>query len=93
MTAHPVFENEAEDSSRHLKKQQDGQKDGIGRQQSGVLTEGSDAAGEADDEGDGSREDEDESWIERDVGEQREVVERVFLGPGPHADRQNAQAQ
>jgi hypothetical protein len=40
-----------------------------------------------------TRQDENERRIERDVGQQGQVVERVLLGPGPDADGQDAQAQ
>ena len=45
---------------------------------------------EPNDEGDGAGPDEDEGRVERDVGHEREVVERVLLRPRPHADGQDA---
>ena len=40
-----------------------------------------------------TRKNENKCRIESNVGEERQVVERVLLGPGPHTNRQNAQTQ
>ena len=36
----PVFEDEAQDATRHFQKEEDGQEDGIRRQQRRVLSQG-----------------------------------------------------
>ena len=40
-----------------------------------------------------TRKNENKCRIESNVGEEGQVVERVLLGPGPHTNCQNAQAQ
>ena len=35
----PVLEDESQDAGRHLEEQEDGEEDGVGRQQSGVLAQ------------------------------------------------------
>ena len=43
----PVLEDESEDATGHLQQEKDGQEDGVGRQERGVLPECPDTPGEA----------------------------------------------
>ena len=45
------------------------------------------------DEGDGSSPDEDKCGVQRDVGQFGQIVERVFLCPGPDPDSENSQPE
>lgn len=91
-SSYPVLEDKAEDAGGHLEQEEDGEEDCVGGEEGRVLPEGAHASREADDEGDGARPHEDEGRVQRHVGQQREVVERVLLRPRPHADRKDAQA-
>jgi len=89
----PVLEDEAQDSTGHLQQKENRQKDGIGRQQGGVLPQSSNASCESNDEGDSSSPYEDEGWVKSNVGQLAQVVEGVLLRPRPDPNGQYSQSQ
>lgn len=88
-----VLEYKPKHPNAHLHQQQNCEEDGIGCQEAGILPQSTHTSREANHKGYCPNADENEGWIEGDIGKLWHIVEDVLLSPRPNSHSQDAQAQ